>query len=37
MIVCFESEVDKLEMEKFVLDEKVVLCGIVVRDYDVIF
>src|SRR3546814_4186921 len=34
VIARFESEVDKLEMEKLVLDEKAALCGTVARDYD---
>lgn len=37
VIARFESEVDKLEMEKLVLDEKAALCGTVARDYDATF
>ena len=37
VIARFESEVDKLEMEKLVLDEKAALCGTVARDYDETF
>src|SRR3546814_10322316 len=34
VIARFESEVDKLEMEKLVLDEKAARCGPVAQDYD---
>src|SRR3546814_14919046 len=37
VIARFESEVDKLEMEKLVLDETAALCGTVARDYDATF
>jgi len=37
VVARFEREVDKLEMEKLVLDEKAALCGTVARDYDETF
>ena len=37
VIARFESEVDRLEMEKLVLDEKAASCGTVAKDYDATF
>ena len=37
VIARYESEVEKLELEKLVLDEKVASCGTLARDYDATF